>query len=47
MILGNASKINFNVKPIDRFQNKIQIEKSKLPKNSSNVYKIINNYTKE
>jgi hypothetical protein len=32
MILGNASKVNFNVKPIEHFKNKIQIEKSKIPK---------------
>ena len=24
MILGNASKVNFNVKPIEHFKNKIQ-----------------------
>jgi hypothetical protein len=45
MILGNGSKVNFNVKPIEHFKNKILIEKSKLPKASSNIHKIIKNFT--
>jgi hypothetical protein len=45
MILGNGSKVNFNVKPIEHLKNKILIEKSKLPKASSNIHKIIKNFT--